>query len=103
MIRRPPRSTLFPYTTLFRSHFDVWFSETSLHESGAVEGVADRLAEQGHVFEQDGAIWLRTTDFGDDKDRVIVRSNGERTYFSADCAYYLNKRDRGLSPCIYML
>ncbi|WP_194909375.1 arginine--tRNA ligase [Catenulispora rubra] len=87
----------------FRTHFDVWFSETTLHDSGAVEGVADRLAEQGHVFEQDGAIWLRTTDFGDDKDRVIVRSNGERTYFSADCAYYLNKRDRGYSPCIYML
>jgi arginyl-tRNA synthetase len=87
----------------FRTHFDVWFSERTLHESGAVEGVADRLAEQGHVFEQDGAVWLRTTDFGDDKDRVIVRSNGERTYFSADCAYYLDKRDRGFSPCIYML
>ncbi|MBS2535535.1 arginine--tRNA ligase [Catenulispora sp. NF23] len=87
----------------FRTHFDVWFSERSLHDSGAVEGVADRLAEQGHVFEQDGAVWLRTTDFGDDKDRVIVRSNGERTYFSADCAYYLDKRDRGFSPCIYML
>jgi arginyl-tRNA synthetase len=87
----------------FRTHFDVWFSEKTLHDSGAVEGVADRLAEQGHVFEQDGAVWLRTTDFGDDKDRVIVRSNGERTYFSADCAYYLNKRDRGYSPCIYML
>ncbi|GAA2067082.1 arginine--tRNA ligase [Catenulispora yoronensis] len=87
----------------FRTHFDVWFSERTLHDSGAVEGVADRLAEQGHVFEQDGAVWLRTTDFGDDKDRVIVRSNGERTYFSADCAYYLDKRDRGFSPCIYML
>ncbi|NUP51800.1 MAG: arginine--tRNA ligase [Catenulispora sp.] len=87
----------------FRTRFDVWFSEKTLHDSGAVEGVADRLAEQGHVFEQDGAVWLRTTDFGDDKDRVIVRSNGERTYFSADCAYYLNKRDRGFSPCIYML
>jgi arginyl-tRNA synthetase len=87
----------------FRTHFDVWFSEKTLHDSGAVEGVADRLAEQGHVFEEDGATWLRTTDFGDDKDRVIVRSNGERTYFSADCAYYLNKRDRGYSPCIYML
>ena len=87
----------------FRARFDVWFSEKTLHDSGAVEGVHERLAEQGHVFEQDGAVWLRTTDFGDDKDRVIVRSNGERTYFSADCAYYLNKRDRGFSPCIYML
>ncbi|NUR59191.1 MAG: arginine--tRNA ligase [Catenulispora sp.] len=87
----------------FRTRFDVWFSEKTLHESGAVEHVHERLAEQGHVFEQDGAVWLRTTDFGDDKDRVIVRSNGERTYFSADCAYYLNKRDRGFSPCIYLL
>jgi arginyl-tRNA synthetase len=65
--------------------------------------VADRLAEWGHVYDMDGAVWLRTTDFGDDKDRVIVRSNGERTYFAADCAYYLDKRDRGFTPCIYML
>jgi len=78
----------------FRTHFDVWFPELTLHESGEVERVADRLRDKGHVFEKDGATWLRTTDFGDDKDRVIVRSNGERTYFAADCAYYLDKRDR---------
>ena len=87
----------------FRTHFDVWFSEKTLHESGEVDAVADRLADQGHVYDMDGAVWLRTTDFGDDKDRVIVRSNGEKTYFAADCAYYLDKRDRGFSPCIYML
>jgi arginyl-tRNA synthetase len=83
--------------------FDVYFNEKDLHDRGALKAALTRLTEEGHVFEQDGATWLRTTDFGDDKDRVIVRSNGERTYFSADCAYYLNKRDRGYSPCIYML
>jgi arginyl-tRNA synthetase len=87
----------------FRTHFDVWFSEQTLHESGAVASIAGRLAEQGHVFEQDGASWLRTTDFGDDKDRVLIRSTGEASYFAADCAYYLDKRDRGFSPCLYML
>ncbi len=87
----------------FRTHFDVWFSERTLHESGAVAEIADRLSEQGHVYDLDDAAWLRTTDFGDDKDRVLIRSNGEATYFAADCAYYLNKRDRGFSPCVYML
>jgi arginyl-tRNA synthetase len=87
----------------FRTHFDVWFSELTLHDSGAVAEVGDRLSEMGHVYDMDGAVWLRTTDFGDDKDRVMIRSNGEATYFAADCAYYLNKRDRGFSPCIYML
>jgi arginyl-tRNA synthetase len=87
----------------FGTHFDVWFSEQSLHESGAVERAIERLREQGHVFEQDGAIWLRTTDFGDDKDRVLIKADGEKTYFASDAAYYLNKRDRGFSPAIYML
>ena len=63
----------------------------------------DRLREQGHVYEADGAIWLRTTDFGDDKDRVLVRSNGELTYFAADCAYYLDKRERGFDRVVIML
>ena len=90
-------------TEEFGTHFDVWFSERSLHESGAVDKALDRLREQGHVFEQDGAIWLRTTDFGDDRDRVLVRSNGEKTYFASDAAYFLNKRDRGFSPAIYLL
>jgi arginyl-tRNA synthetase len=87
----------------FRVDFDVWFSERSLHESGAVDAAIERLREQGHVFEKDGAVWLRTTDFGDDKDRVLVRSNGEKTYFAPDAAYYLNKRARGFDRCVYML
>ena len=87
----------------FGVEFDVWFSERSLHESGAVQHALDELRKQGHVFEQDGAVWLRTTDFGDDKDRVLVRSNGEPTYFAADAAYYINKRERGFDRCVYML
>jgi arginyl-tRNA synthetase len=87
----------------FRVHFDVWFSERAMHESGAVDRALDRLREQGHVFDKDGAVWLRTSDFGDDKDRVLVRSNGEKTYFAADCAYYLDKRGRGFDRCVYML
>jgi arginyl-tRNA synthetase len=87
----------------FRTEFDVWFSERTLHDSGAVKHSVERLREQGHVFESEGAVWLRTTDFGDDKDRVLVRGDGSPTYFAADCAYYLDKRDRGFSPCIYML
>ena len=87
----------------FGVHFDVWFSEKTLHEGGAVEHALDELRKQGHVFELDGAVWLRTTDFGDDKDRVLIRSNGEKTYFAADAAYYINKRERGFERCIYML
>lgn len=88
---------------LFGTHFDVWFSERSLHESGAVDHGLDKLRSQGHVFEKEGAIWLRTTDFGDDKDRVLVKSAGEFSYFSSDTAYYINKRERGFDICIYML
>ena len=87
----------------FNTHFDIWFSERSLHESGAVEHGLEKLREQGHVFETDGAVWLRTTDFGDDKDRVLVKENGELTYFASDTAYYINKRERGFDICIYML
>ncbi|WP_405019219.1 arginine--tRNA ligase [Kitasatospora sp. NBC_00070] len=87
----------------FGTHFDVWFSEKSLHDSGAVGKAIERLREQGHVFDQDGAIWLRTTDFGDDKDRVLVKADGETTYFAADAAYYLSKRDRGSEVSVYML
>ena len=87
----------------FRTKFDVWFSERSLHQSGAVEHGMEKLREQGHVFEQDGAVWLRTTDFGDDKDRVLIKENGELTYFASDTAYYINKRERGSDICIYML
>ena len=88
---------------VFGTHFDIWFSERSLHEQGAVEHGVEKLRGQGHVFEQEGAIWLRTTDFGDDKDRVLTKSDGSLTYFSSDTAYYINKRERGFDVCIYML
>lgn len=88
---------------LFKTHFDVWFSELSLHEDGAVPQTLARLKELGHVFEQDGALWMRTTDFGDDKDRVLIKSDGQLTYFASDTAYYLNKRSRGFDHCIYLL
>ena len=87
----------------FNTHFDVWFSERSLHDSGSVEHGLDKLRSQGHVFEEEGAVWLRTTDFGDDKDRVLIKANGELTYFASDTAYYINKRERGFDICIYML
>ena len=87
----------------FGTHFDVWFSESSLHDQGAVEHGLEKLRKQGHVFEEEGAIWLRTTDFGDDKDRVLTKSDGSLTYFSSDTAYYINKRERGFDICIYML
>ncbi|MFZ4108295.1 MAG: arginine--tRNA ligase, partial [Candidatus Planktophila sp.] len=87
----------------FGTHFDVWFSERSLHEQGAVEHGLEKLRKQGHVFEEEGAVWLRTTDFGDDKDRVLTKSDGSLTYFSSDTAYYINKRERGFDICIYML
>jgi arginyl-tRNA synthetase len=83
--------------------FDVWFSELSLKGSGAVDRALTRLREQGHVFDQDGAVWLRTTDFGDDKDRVLVKSDGSGTYFLSDAAYYVDKRERGFDRCLYML
>ncbi|SIR69511.1 arginine--tRNA ligase [Microbacterium sp. RURRCA19A] len=92
----------------FNVHFDVWFSERTLHaradgRPSLVDEAVDRLREQGHVFDDEGAVWVRTTDFGDDKDRVIRRSNGEYTYFAADAAYYLNKGDRGFAHKIYLL
>ncbi len=87
----------------FRTVFDVWYSERSLHSSGAVDRAFDRLRAQGHVFEQDGATWLRTSDFDDDKDRVLVKSDGELTYFASDAAYYVDKRERGFDVNIYLL
>ena len=87
----------------FGTHFDIWFSERSLHESNAWEKSLNILKSQGHVYENEGAIWLRTTDFKDDKDRVLVKSGGELTYFASDTAYYLDKRERGFDICIYML
>jgi arginyl-tRNA synthetase len=87
----------------FNTHFDVWYSERTLHSSGAVERGFARLREQGHMFEADGAVWLRTTDFDDDKDRVLVKADGELTYFASDTAYYVDKRLRGFDVCIYLL
>ncbi|MFB9777679.1 arginine--tRNA ligase [Brevibacterium otitidis] len=87
----------------FDVSFDVWFSEASLHNSNAVAEAVARLREQGHVYEHGGAVWLRTTEFGDDKDRVLVRADGNPTYFAADAAYYLDKKDRGFIEKIYLL
>ncbi len=92
----------------FNVHFDVWFSERTLHagsgEGGSlIDDAIERLRAQGHVFDEDGAVWVRTTDFGDDKDRVITRGNGIFTYFAADAAYYLSKGDRGFQHKIYLL
>ena len=87
----------------FRTHFDVWYSERSLHESSAVEKGLEKLKQHGHVFEKDGALWLRTTDFFDDKDRVLIKADGEYTYFASDTAYYVDKRNRGYDVNIYLL
>jgi arginyl-tRNA synthetase len=88
---------------LFNTHFDVWYSERTLHESGAVDRGFAKLREQGHMFEDGGAVWLRTTDFDDDKDRVLIKADGELTYFASDTAYYVDKRARGFDLCIYLL
>ena len=87
----------------FGVDFDVYFHENSLYASGAVEHAIERLTQLGHIFVQDGATWLRTTDFGDDKDRVVLKSNGEAAYIAGDIAYYLNKRERGFDRAIIML
>jgi arginyl-tRNA synthetase len=88
---------------LFRTSFDLWYSERTLHDSGAVERGLDILREQGHVFEEGGAVWLRTTDYDDDKDRVLIKADGEYTYFASDTAYYVDKRARGFDRAIYLL
>ena len=87
----------------FGVDFDVYTHENSLHESGAVERAVARLRELGHIFEADGATWLRTTEFGDDKDRVIIKSDGEPAYISGDLAYYLDKRERGFERNLILL
>ena len=85
----------------FGVDFDVYFHEDNLHASGAVQKAIDRLTELGNTYEQDGALWLRTEKFGDDKDRVIIRSDGNGSYFSGDLAYYLDKREPGLRPVLH--
>ena len=87
----------------FGTNFQVWFSERSLHAGDGLTKAMARLKEQGHIFDDEGATWLRTTDFGDDKDRVLRKSDGELTYFASDTAYYIDKRNRGFDICIYML
>ena len=79
----------------FGVHFDTWFSERTLHESGALQAAVEELRDRGHVYDREGAVWLRTSEFGDEKDRVLVRSGGEPTYFAADIAYHRNKLERG--------
>ncbi|QCB94299.1 arginine--tRNA ligase [Cellulomonas shaoxiangyii] len=87
----------------FGVEFDVYFHEDSLHESGAVERAVQRLRDAGHMYEADGATWLRTTEFGDDKDRVVIKSDGEAAYIAGDIAYYLDKRERGFDRVVIML
>jgi arginyl-tRNA synthetase len=87
----------------FGTHFDTWFSERSLYENNFFNHTLDKLRSNGHVYEEEGAVWLRTTDFGDDKDRVMIKSDGSFAYFASDSAYYISKRERGFNLCIYML
>ncbi|HMH59155.1 MAG TPA: arginine--tRNA ligase [Galbitalea sp.] len=87
----------------FGVDFDVFFHENDVHESGAVEHAIDRLRELGAIYEKDGAVWFRSTDYGDDKDRVVIKSDGEYGYMSGDLAYYLNKRERGFERNLIML
>ncbi len=86
----------------FGVRFDVWFSERSLHETGEVERVLALLHERGETYTEDGALWLRTASHGDDKDRVLVRSSGEHTYFTSDIAYLEDKRERGYQRILYV-
>lgn len=87
----------------FGVDFDVYFHENTLHENGDVEKAIARLNDLGHIYESEGATWLRTTEFGDDKDRVVIKSDGEGAYISGDLAYYLNKRERGFERNLIML
>ena len=87
----------------FGTDFDVYTHEDSMHTSGRVEQAIAKLRHTGAIYEKDGATWLRTTEFGDDKDRVVIKSDGQPAYIAADLAYYLDKRQRGFDLCIYML
>jgi arginyl-tRNA synthetase len=87
----------------FGTDFDVYTHEDSMHSSGRVEQAIAKLREAGSIYEKDGAVWLRTTDFGDDKDRVVIKSDGQPAYVAADIAYYIDKRQRGFDLCIFML
>jgi arginyl-tRNA synthetase len=86
--------------SLFGVHYDEWYSERSLTESGAVNRVIEKLRASGYLYEKEGALWFRSTDFGDDLDRVVVRENGQTTYFASDIAYHLDKLERGFDRVI---
>jgi arginyl-tRNA synthetase len=86
----------------FGVHFDQWFSERDLEDSDSVQHAIERLRENGHLFEQDGATWFRASSLGDEKDRVIIRENGRTTYFASDVAYFLNKLERGFDRALYV-
>jgi arginyl-tRNA synthetase len=85
---------------LFGVTYEEWYSERSLVESGAVNKAVERLRQSGHVYEKDGALWFRSTDYGDEKDRVLVRDNGQTTYFASDIAYHMDKLERGFDRVI---
>jgi arginyl-tRNA synthetase len=87
----------------FGVDFDVYFHENNLHESGAVDRAIKRLTEMGNTYEQDGALWIRTEKYGDDKDRVVIKSDGKGAYISGDAAYYVDKKERGFDRCLIML
>jgi arginyl-tRNA synthetase len=87
----------------FGTDFDVFTHEDSMHTSGRVDEAIAKLRETGSIYEKDGATWLRTTEFGDDKDRVVIKSDGNAAYVAGDLAYFLDKRQRGFDLCIYML
>lgn len=87
----------------FGTDFDVYTHEDSMHTSGRVDQAIAKLRENGSIYEADGAVWLRTTDYGDDKDRVVIKSDGQPAYIAGDLAYFLDKRQRGFDLCIYML
>ncbi len=86
----------------FGVRFDVYRSERDLADAGEIDEAIGRLREAGYVYEADGAVWFRSTEFGDDKDRVVIRSNGVHTYFGADCAYLVDKFSRGFDHVIYV-
>ncbi len=98
-MREAARATL----ERFRVSFDNWYSERSLYETGKVEAALDDLRRRGHIYDSEGAVWLRTTEFGDDKDRVLIRSDGEPTYFASDVAYHRDKLERGFERLLNVL
>ncbi len=86
----------------FGVKYDVWFSERELEQSGAIQKAIERMRSEGHLYEKDGAVWLRAGELGDEKDRVVVRENGRTTYFASDIAYFLNKLERGFNTALYV-